>query len=51
MVRKSLMNIKKVNATASSGLSIEVILAGSNKILAISHLANCFVVEGKIPND
>ena len=44
------MKVRK--AAGPSGLNVEMILVGGNGIiLAITHLVNYIVAEGKIPND
>ena len=44
--------MKKGKAAGSSGLNVEMNLVGGNDIiLAITHLVNWVVAEGKIPND
>ena len=44
--------MKKGKAARPSGLNVEMVLVGGNDIiLAITHLLNCLVAKGKIPND
>ena len=51
MVSKALTKMKKGQAADPSGLNVEMILAGGNDIImAITHLVNCIVAEGQIPN-
>ena len=52
MVGKALTKTKKGKAAGSSGLKVEMMLAGGNDIILITiHLVNCVVAEGKIPNN
>ena len=50
MVSKELTKMNKRKAVGPFGLNVELILAGGNDIiLAITHLVNCVVAEGKTP--
>lgn len=52
MVSKALTKTKKGKAAGSSGLKVEMMLAGGNDIILITTcLVNCIVAEGKIPNN
>ena len=52
MGSKALRKMKTGKAAGPSGLNVEMIFVGGNDIiLTITHLVNCIVAEGKIPND
>lgn len=52
MVTKALIEMKKREATGTSGLNVKMILSGAKDIInAIVHHVNCVAAEAKFPND